>query len=394
MKRGVLLYDNLLKYAFYSITINLIFAPLSTSVSRIFGYISLILFFVYPIISSLKKGKLNIKKEVVILAILVLVATLTSIKNLFPINFDDLRAWIIAIVSLLAFYWSISLPVSKDSCITIDDLLPVNYMLCAMYIIYAFGPFDFKYEVVNEYNDKIFTLGLGNPNGTSFCILFSVAILCLAIFSQKKIINRVVNISLIAVLIVILLMLSSRTVVLCVLVLMVFLIFRFKFTGKFIPYLALIIPIIAVLFQISLGNLDFDYQILGKAISTGRNSIYSSLFESVKENPWLYIFGNMCEYRFTNLHNGILTIFSSLGLIGLAVYLYFWFKQITFLKNIVYTKIQYIAFVTILVFIIHSSSETMSIIGTVPHSLFVLIFTKISKGDIVFKNERITKNPI
>lgn len=394
MKRGVLLYDNILKYALYSVTFNLILMPLSNNLARIFGYISLFLFFIYPILKSYAKGKLSIKKEVVILGVIVLTATLTSIQNLLPISFDDLRAWIIAIFSFLAFYWSISLPAFDESCLTIEDLLPINYLLCAMYILYAFGPFGFKYEIVDEYNNKIFTLGLGNPNGVSFEVLFSIAMLCLATFSQKKIILKIMNISLIAILILILLMLSSRTAVFCFLILMILLIFRFKRIGKFIPHFVLFIPVIAIVFQISLGNSDLDYQVLGKAISTGRNSIYHSLFESVKENPWLYLFGNMCEYRFSNLHNGIITIFSSLGIFGLIVYLYFWFKQISFLKSIAHTKVQTIAFFTILVFIIHSSSETLSIIGTVPHSLFMLIFTKIAKGDITLKNERITKSPV
>lgn len=388
------MYDKLLKYALYSVTLNLIFTPLSTGIARIFGYISIILFFLYPVLNSYSKGKIRVKKEVVVLGILLIISIVTSITHLFPINFEELEALIIAVVSLFIFYWNLSMSQNEKSAISINDLMIANYLLCAMYIVYAFGPFSFKYDVVDEYNNLLFTLGLGNPNGVSFCVMFSIAMLCLSVFNQGRMFFKILNILLISALVVVLLMLSSRTVVLCVLVLIGYFIFRFKRIGKFLPFVIIFLPFVAILFQLFIGVYDFDYQILGKAISTGRFSIYTSFFDSVASNPWQFIFGDMCGYRLTNLHNGMLTIFSSLGVAGVVFYLYFWIKQVNIINNNAADVIERFAFVTLLVFLLHSSSETMSVIGTVPHSLFVLIFTKIAKGEIVFNNERITKNSV
>ena len=386
--------DRVLKAALYSVVLNLIFMPIQNRIASVFGYATILLFFIYPFLHIGQIRKFRIHKTVISLVLVLIAGLITSIHRLDLASWNELERGIIAILSFVAFYWIVSLDADEQCTITLEDIIKINYMLCVVYIVYAFGPFDFKYMVVDEYNNKVFSMGLGNPNAVSVCVLFSVMILFLTLMTTTKVWGKIANICLIGILIYILLLLSSRTVVACALVIVVCYLLQTKNIGRFLVYIILFIPVIMIVLQVNLQYADIDYQIFGKAIDTGRSDMYIEALEDFREAPQLYIVGNLCGYLFQNMHNGVLTVLMSLGVIGVISYYAFWISQIGYLRERCTNKYRILAFWSLIVFIVQSSSEAMTVIGTIPYSIFVVIIVKIAKGDIRVKNDGITEGRI
>ena len=70
----------------------------------------------------------------------------------------------------------------------------------------------------------------------------------------------------------------------------------------------------------------------------------------------------------------------------------FWNKQLGILRDICVERKQIIAFVAIIVVLLHSSSESMGVIGTIPYSIFVIVIMKIARGEIRSRYDRVTAN--
>ena len=114
----------------------------------------------------------------------------------------------------------------------------------------------------------------------------------------------------------------------------------------------------------------------------------------MQDTPIKIFTGDLCTYAFENWHNGLLTILASLGIFGVILYMSFWNRQLGVLRKACVDRKQKIAFVAILAILVHSSSEAMGIVGTIPYSVFVVIIMRIAKGDIEVKNDRITEDRI
>ena len=135
---------------------------------------------------------------------------------------------------------------------------------------------------------------------------------------------------------------------------------------------------------------NLSIQIFGKELNTGRPEMYIKFLNIVGENPTMILWGNICEYTFYNAHNGVLTLLISIGGIGVAFYMIFWESQLGILRRTCLDHNQKIAFISIIALLIHASSESMAIVGTIPYSIFIVVLMRIAKGEIT-KNDRFTE---
>lgn len=296
---------------------------------------------------------------------------------------ENLEKYVVSIVSFLALYWSLSFGQENRKGLYLRDIYKINYLLCITYILFTFGPFSFKYTSFGEWESPMFTMGLGNPNAVAVYVMFSIIILLIQLQSIRRGIYKCFNISIIVTLIYILLKLSSRTVLVCVIAILVYGVVRpRRKIGKIFPYLIMIIPIMMIPIQLYIGEQsNTAFKILGKSLATGRSDVYEEVLTEILSTPISFLFGNFSKYSFGNMHNAPLAILASIGVIGLLLYFAFRIHQINILNKFAKTNVQKIAFVSLLAFIIHSSSEAMTMIGTIPYGVLLLVIVKIAKGD-------------
>lgn len=374
--------ENILKFCLYSMGLNLLFTPIKSSIAGIFGYSTIILFVLSWIMPIFHSGKLMIDKSVIWIISSVFLAFGTSVGSLFYHPLGNTVDGLVAMVSFFVFYWILAMPPQKNCVLKLQDLFIPNYFISLIYIVYAFGPFEFKYNITDRYGNKVLGLGLGNPNGVSLLVLFSIVFLIFDFISSKKRMKKSILAVLICILSYILYLLSSRTVLFCLILVLLFYILKLKKIEKFFLYFVLILPVLMIAFQFWVSNSSSKFELLGKNINTGRSELYLEFFSMFRENPQNFVFGNLCETWFYNYHNGIITILSSLGVFGLFSYFQFWLKQLKQLSMSSFDFCQRIAFLTISLMLVHSSSESMAVVGTIPYCVFIILIMKIAKGDI------------
>ena len=290
---------------------------------------------------------------------------------------------VISILSFIAFYWSLSLDNKNGEIIDLHKICRINYLLCAVLLLFGYGPFSFKYTAVGAWGYKIFTMGLGNPNTVAVYVMFSMMILLVQIGTTAKKLQITINIILIGLLFYLLVLLSSRTVVACVIILLVvYLLAKRTKHIRIFWYFILACPILMIVIQQILGNSAIGITLLGKALETGRSDMFNTVISDIRHAPLSFVFGKVFRYKFENLHNAPLTIISNIGIVGLIIYLGIWFSKIKYLNDIGKTRAQMIALYSILAFIIQSSSESLLMIGTIPYAVMVIIIDKIAKGEI------------
>lgn len=375
------MHNKILNIALYSICLNIVFIPLNNTVAAFFGYLAVLCCIMHPILRSYKEGKLNLYYHVFwLLYVLVFIVSSAASSEYFEIQ--GLKYYVISLVSFLALYWSMSFEPEENSC-NINSLFRINYVLCFIFILFSFGPFSFNRTVVNEWGVEVFNMGLGNSNMAASYVMFSVVILLIQLISIRSLAKKIFNIILFGALIYILFLLASRTVGFCIIVVIIFCLFRSRRKiGKAMPYIIMIIPLLMIFFQVFIWQRHVDFNIMGKALDSGRSDIYTALFAEISASPQFFIFGLFFKYPFVNMHNAPLSILASTGLVGLLLYYLFWIRQIKMLYHTSNnTRIQIVAFVAILSFFIHSSSEAMMMIGTIPYAIFTLLIVKIAKGD-------------
>ncbi len=385
----------LFKLSLYSSVINLAFTPFSSMFARIFGYLTIILFFTSVIQSIFRGWKVSLNKVALSFLVLVIVAFVMSLNSMTIKSVGDIIDNLLSIISFVIFYIALSTEQPNQKVFTLEDVFRAKNILCAILIVFAFGPFGFKYEVINEYGGTIFTLGLGNPNGVALYVMFAIILSMIQFYNTTKKATKVINIVIIAMMFYILYLLSSRTVLLCSLIVAMAFLLRLPKVFKWISYFAVITPIFTMVLQLQLANMDnIALQILGKSINTGRPDLYIEVLSELMTSPIKLLFGDLCTYHFYNSHNGVLTILATLGLGGVLLYIIFWNQQLSKLRNISMDKSQKLAFIALMVVLIHASSESMSVVGTIPFCIFVVVIMKIAKGEIKSKYDRFTADRI
>ena len=374
------MYNKLLKIAMYAIALNIFFTPLNGGIARLFGYMTILLTWAYPVVRTFIKRRPEMNIWVLILIGVVLFSVAL---NLGSFRMDNASATIISIVSFVVFYWSVSFDRDENRTMDLRFFFRLNYVLCAIFILYAFGPFDFKYTQINSSGAESFTMGLGNPNAVSGYVMFSIVLLIMQQTHLKKRVYKVLNLLLTGVILYILYLLSSRTVLACVLGIVVFvLVRRHGKMGRWIPYIAMLIPVLMISAQILLAEYDITVEILGKPLMSGRDKLYMEAIEEIRARPQMLVFGDIFYYCFENLHNAPLSILATLGISGLVMYWVFWLRLLRNLNRTSVGREYMIAYVCVLAYVVHSSSEIMFMAGAVPYCFFVLITVRIAKGEI------------
>ena len=170
---------HLLQTSLVAAVINIALIPIASGVAAYFGYLMIICFWAYALVWTLKNRLIKIS-----ILLLFAIVALSAVTSTMYFNDEELRKKIISLVSFISFYWMLSLPADTDSQQNNIEFKHLYYSAVALtlvFVIYAFAFPAIAYTPYGAYGYLIFTMGLGNPNGTAVYVLFTAMVLLLAL---------------------------------------------------------------------------------------------------------------------------------------------------------------------------------------------------------------------
>lgn len=223
-------------------------------------------------------------------------------------------------------------------------------------------------------------LGYSNPNTTAIYLMLNQAILIIFLPMLKNIILKCAVIGLCIYEEYLIYLTDSRTCLIVSIVIVIYYFWGRKIKiPKWLIGVSIFLPVAFLLIYSNMyANGKFmDLQILGKGFYSGREAFFLEQLARLSEN---YVFGDVRQHYFTNMHNGPLTIIASCGILGYILWFLFYFWTLRRYYDGARNQIQFIALVAILGVFIHSSSEAALIVGGAHYSIIVATFYWIFKG--------------
>lgn len=254
-------------------------------------------------------------------------------------------------------------------------ILTVNIWMAVVFSLLSVSKYAYSGILDSLY------LGYSNPNATGVYLLLNQAILIIFLPTIR---NRNLRRFVTALCVYeeyLIYLTDSRTCVLVSVLIVVYYFFgkRIQLPKWIIPA-ALLIPVVFLFLYTGLyaRGLFLDLRILGKEIYSGREGMYMSLLDSLSRN---WVFGDVRNYYFMNLHNGALAVLCSCGVAGFVIHFLFYRNRIEKYFATAQSSIQYIALIVILGIYLHASAEAALIVGGAHYSIIVATFFWIVKGE-------------
>ena len=201
------------------------------------------------------------------------------------------------------------------------------------------------------------TLGYSNPNLTAMYLLITLFVLIYAayFYKDKKLKGLFFGLSFFVTFLIFETM--CRAVLVLAIVLWAYTLFHEKIKIKrWIALLAFILPILFVLFLVNFEFLYGKLTFLGDSFDTGRVNIYRRVFYflDLMSAP----FGNYAKFSFDNMHNAFMSIFATLGGLGVGLFLFYFIEKLMFTYYSVDNKIKRIPYFAIILLSIHACVES------------------------------------
>ena len=199
----------------------------------------------------------------------------------------------------------------------------VRFVACGIgaYFLYS----AFVTPVFDAYSNSL-TMGYTNSNRTGIYMLLIASLLAILFKRSQKKLWRIIIFAELVGLSAAVPKTDSRMAVLCFILLWLAMFFSeamVKKLSKKSVLLIIIIPIVFVFLYMRVFSESWlvDTIIYGKSLSSGRNYVYTAALSSI-EGKWLL--GNYAYAKFGNMHNALLSVLCSCGLLGAVLYVSFY----------------------------------------------------------------------
>ena len=273
--------------------------------------------------------------------------------------------------------------ITKQAIYTINMLYPI------LFVILYISPLSHVY--VTEYGvgeHENITLGYGNPNEVGMYLLFNFIVLFSALFKYENIYLKVLCIVETVFVGYLIILTDSRAAIIAA-VLLVLASVLFKKDRLPLPVLLTVFAI-PILFFFVLRWLP-DFTILGEEFDTGRTRFYNMIFEQM--NFEKFIFGDFTSFKLDNMHNALLSVFASLGVVSTVLFVVILFRQTKRLGRRIASKEKKVLLIGVLVIVIHSAVEAAVLVSGSAYAtlLFMLYYLCLddSKNEENSLNENI-----
>lgn len=334
-----------------------IFLPLRIAFLQSIGtWMVCVSIFLMVFIDLLSKKKANIYLiYCFVLAVLSLLLLLLS---------DEIRRRsIVSLISFLELPFLFSLDIKLNH--KTKRYIYIIYTILALYyIVLAYSPLAYTYHT--KYGYRIIsdlTLGYNNPNETVIYLSICNGIIFSYVHVVDKIWKKAFLISINTCLSLMIFLTSSRTGILSLL-LVVGMYFLYCRKNKEIPFrivaFFMLLPVVFIFITLYARKVLNDTLFLGETFETGRLDIYEMVFKNISIKSIL--FGNYV-YEFQNLHNGIVAIFATIGILGCLVFFAIFYNKVLYsYNNINDNKAQKVAFLAILGVVLFNTTSEAALI--------------------------------
>ena len=206
----------------------------------------------------------------------------------------------------------------------------VNLVYPVLFFVLSRMPF--AHRIVGEYGDAThqdITLGYNNPNEAAIYMMFCFFILLSAMYYYKGGLLRFVAFAEACVMGYLIYLTNCRAAILICFVIIVYMMFTIEIRIQ--PLLlgtVFLIPIIYTVSLICFPSLAY-IELLGETIENGRRNIIIAFIDEL--NLFEFMFGNFSKYQLGNMHNAMVSVIASMGIIVFGVYftsIYFGYKRI------------------------------------------------------------------
>jgi hypothetical protein len=202
------------------------------------------------------------------------------------------------------------------------------------------------------------TLGYDNPNQTAMYLVITLIILYSAIFYYRSVWMKAILLADCSYLVFLLTKTNSRICIFIGLLLTVQILLRRRSNAARLTVIGyMLLPVVFLLVYASFYNeinvfLNDTYRITQDT----RGIMFETILSSMKDN---FIFGDFSSYQLPNAHNGVLSIYASLGIVGLLLYyLYMLRAYFHIISGGLNHKVAYTAFLGLLAVFIHACVES------------------------------------
>jgi len=241
----------------------------------------------------------------------------------------------------------------------------INFLSSLVYILLSFSKYSYVgYEQYIGTSNAWLTLGYDNPNQTAMYLVINFIILICAFYYYNKKLIRIILMMDILYILVLLIKTSSRTCILIAgIIIIVILLKRNYRMSKYTIISILLLPAIFIIVYPILYkyNLLYFFSFGGKSDYVSRSDLYQAVLIGVKNQ---FLFGNFGHFQLQNLHNGILSIYASLGIVGVIFfYIYYIRAYLNLIVNGLKSKTAFIAMIGLLGVFLHSCTEGPFLVG-------------------------------
>ena len=208
------------------------------------------------------------------------------------------------------------------------------------------------------------TLGYGNPNQTGMLLLGMLLILVVSIAKASRKWEKVGGTALAAYMVYMIVRTNSRTCIVLVAAMLLALVTSlYRKIDKKIMFLAFLAPAVYIFMELFMSAVVSNTTVMGETVATGRGEIYIEFLKST--DIWSILVGDFVEYRNAHLHNGYITVFARVGLVGLAAFvIMLWrgYRQ-CYQDALQGGKAEFFAFCGLLLILLHSTMEAAYLSG-------------------------------
>ena len=234
------------------------------------------------------------------------------------------------------------------------------------------------------------TLGYNNPNQTAIYLLICMFVL---LYGAKYFRNKILRLCCLILSLALLYLIvetNCRSVMVIAIVMALYFVFYSKIPIKeWMIILFFVLPIVWVLFILYGQSIYEKLSVFGDVFDTGRINIYKRVFYFLDmiSAP----FGSYAKFNFNNMHNAFMSIFATLGALGVCVFIFYMITKLLYAWNSTYDKKKRIPYFAILLLMIHGCMESSFFVAGSAYAvgfsmLFLLCNTTESKGGPLYED--------
>ncbi|MDD3174300.1 MAG: hypothetical protein PHF63_11715 [Herbinix sp.] len=340
--------------------------------------------FLFVIINSIKHYVPYKTNQIIIIILMVSFSFISYLLS----NNGDLNNYIIRMWCYLALpFYFLYIDYLKIDKKMINFIFIINFLISILFLLLSLSKYSYSgYELYLGTDSAWLTLGYDNPNQTAMYLIINLIILYIA-FNYYT--NKIVKFMLLLDIIYIgklLIDTSSRSCILIGLFITAITIIKRKYTiSKYFVIAILLLPAIFMFVYPFLYESGFIYffDFGGKTDNSSRYYMFHNVLNLVKSRS---VFGAFGIFQLNNLHNGTLSVYSSLGFVGLLLfYIYFIRAYFHILDNGIKSKAAYISMIGLLAIFVHSCAEAAFIIGGSMYAGSIsalILLTKLERKEV------------